>query len=209
MCTHPGALSGGSSDGLFVGQTSQADPDSERRFLLKFDAAGELGSSPDGLPDWRLRALHTPGHDRGHLALLETRHRTLIAGDMLSTLSTIVIDPPEGHLATYLASLARLVELAPRVLVPAHGPAHPRAVELLEAYLEHRGVRERALLRELGHGPAPLQALLPRVYADVADALLPVAARSLQAGLEKLQEEGRAQEHAGRWELVPGGPPLA
>ena len=161
-----------------------------------------LGEAPDGSADWRLRALHTPGHDRGHLAFLESRYSTLVAGDMLSTLSTIVIDPPEGHLATYLASLERLLALEPRVLVPKVIPAHPRGVELLSAYLEHRQAREQKLLDALAQGPAPASALLAPVYADTPPALHGVAARSLAAGLEKLSEEGRAIEREGVWALA-------
>ena len=42
--------------------------------------------------------------------------------------------------------------------------------------------------------------LVARVYADVATELLPVAARSLRAGLDKLAEEGLAKEVAtGMW----------
>ncbi len=68
----------------------------------------ELGVAPDGSAGWRLRALFTPGHDQGHLAFVEDRYGAALVGDLLSTVSTIVIDPPEGHLATYLASLRRL-----------------------------------------------------------------------------------------------------
>ena len=41
---------------------------------------------------------------------------------MLSTLSTMVIDPPEGDMAEYERQLARLAALGLRALYPAHGP---------------------------------------------------------------------------------------
>src|SRR5262249_47414047 len=64
----------------------------------------------------KLRAVFTPGHARGHHCLYEERSSALIAGDMISTLSTIVIDPPEGNLGDYLSSLERMRSLNPRTL---------------------------------------------------------------------------------------------
>ena len=164
-----------------------------------------LGAAPDGSPGWLLTAHHTPGHAPGHLIFRESRYGAVVAGDLVSTVSTIVIDPPEGHLATYLRSLERTLELVSDggVLHPAHGPVASDGPRLLRRYLEHRERREESLARALGEEAAPEDALLPRVYADVDEALHPIAARSLRAGLEKLAEEGRAEEVAtGSWRRV-------
>jgi ribonuclease/clavin/mitogillin len=162
-----------------------------------------LGRAPDGQAPWELEALHTPGHDRGHLCLFERRYRTLIAGDLVSTLSTIVIEPPEGHLATYLEQLRRVRALEPRRLIPSHGPAVADGAELLELYLRHREHRESQLLQALvSTGGAEAEGLLALVYSDVPPRLLPLARGSLWAGLHKLHAEGRAR-------FVPGEPPLA
>src|SRR5262249_7900974 len=67
----------------------------------------DLGTAPDGGP-WHLEALHTPGHAPGHLAFYEGHYRLLFAGDLVSTLSSVVIAPPDGDLAVYLDSLRRL-----------------------------------------------------------------------------------------------------
>jgi endoribonuclease LACTB2 len=151
-----------------------------------------LGQQPDGGGPWQLEALHTPGHDRGHLCLFERRYRTLVAGDLVSTLSTIVIEPPEGHLATYLAQLARMLELRPRRLIPAHGPAVADGCALLELFLRHREQREQQLQTALRQtGPATAETLLARVYADVPSRLWPLARGSLWAGLHKLLAEQR------------------
>src|SRR4030095_12164211 len=40
-----------------------------------------------------LVAYATPGHSRTHLAFFEERSRTLCAGDLVSTLGTVVINP--------------------------------------------------------------------------------------------------------------------
>jgi len=157
----------------------------------------ELGRAPDGSPDWALEAYHTPGHDRGHLVLVESRYRAAFLGDLASTLSTIVIDPPEGHMATYLASLRRIAELPIGLVYPAHGPAHRQGKVLLEGVLKHRAEREAKLVAALASGVRSREALLARVYDDVPPELTAAAARSLAAGLEKLVEEGRVPSVGG------------
>jgi glyoxylase-like metal-dependent hydrolase (beta-lactamase superfamily II) len=158
-----------------------------------------LGRSPDGRTGWELTAIHTPGHDRGHLCFAESRYGTAIVGDMLSTMSTIIVDPPEGHLATYLASLERLLTVPMTTLYPAHGPAFRDGHRLINQYLRHRRQRETALEKALQENGGTVEELLPKVYWDADRKLYPFAARSLLAGLQKLQEEGRATENGGRW----------
>ncbi len=163
-----------------------------------------LGTTPDGRPGWELLALHTPGHDRGHLCFRESRYGTMLVGDMLSTVSTIIVDPPEGHLATYLRSLERLAQSPMTTLYPAHGPAMRDGQRLVTKYLRHRRQRETALLGALQETGLTVEELLPKVYWDADPKLYPFAARSLLAGLQKLQEEGRATGIAGRWSLATG-----
>jgi len=160
-----------------------------------------LGKAPDGRAGWELVAIHTPGHDRGHLCFRETRYDAVIVGDMLSTVSTIVIDPPEGHLATYLQSLERLLREPMTTLYPAHGPAMRDGHKLIQKYLRHRGQRETALVETLRQGPIAAADLVAKVYWDTDVKMHRIAARSLLAGLQKLQEEGRAEEQGGLWRL--------
>ena len=58
-----------------------------------------------------------------------------------------------------------------------------------------------------GAGTATVEELLPLVYPDVGDELLPVAAKSLWAHLRKLAAEGRAasadpDDEAAHWSAV-------
>lgn len=164
-----------------------------------------LGRAPDGTTGWELLAIHTPGHDRGHLCFRESRYGAMLVGDMLSTISTIIVDPPEGHLATYLHSLERLAQSPMTTLYPAHGPALRDGQRLVKQYLRHRRQRETKLVEVLGQGSGTAEELLPKVYWDADPKLYRFAARSLLAGLEKLQEEGRAGLNDGRWSLrTPG-----
>ncbi|TAJ08616.1 MAG: MBL fold metallo-hydrolase, partial [Planctomycetota bacterium] len=161
----------------------------------------ELGTAPDGSSDWHLVALHTPGHDAGHLALRDSRYRWIVAGDLVSTLSTIVIEPPEGHLATYIASLKRVLDEGCGAILPAHGAIAADGPKLLAKYVKHRALREQMLVNSLKRkGTASVDELLPEVYSDTPKELHPLARHSLLAGLQKLAEEGRASEStAGDW----------
>lgn len=161
-----------------------------------------LGTAPDGRPGWEVVAIHTPGHDRGHLCFRETRYDAVIVGDMLSTVSTIVIDPPEGHLATYLQSLERLLREPMTTLYPAHGPAMRNGHKLIQKYLRHRTQRETTLVETLRQGSGTVADLVTKVYWDTDASMHRIAARSLLAGLQKLQEEGRAAEQGGVWRLT-------
>jgi glyoxylase-like metal-dependent hydrolase (beta-lactamase superfamily II)/8-oxo-dGTP pyrophosphatase MutT (NUDIX family) len=174
-----------------------------RRVPLEDGGEIALGHAPDGSPDWRLTALHTPGHDRGHLVLRDSRYRWVLAGDLVSTVSTIVIDPPEGHLATYLASLERVLEEGCGAILPAHGPPHLDGPGLLRGYLAHRADREAALLAALDRGLTREEELTRAVYDDVDPGLHGLASRSLAAGLEKLADEKRVELGASGW--VPRG----
>jgi glyoxylase-like metal-dependent hydrolase (beta-lactamase superfamily II)/8-oxo-dGTP pyrophosphatase MutT (NUDIX family) len=161
----------------------------------------DLGTAPDGRPGWYLQAIHTPGHDRGHLCFRESRYDAVLVGDMLSTISTIVIDPPEGHLRTYLRSLETLLATPMTTLYPAHGPAARDGHRLIRQYLRHRAQREQKIVAALADGPATAADLLPKVYWDVDRKMLWVAARSLAAGLDKLREDGVAACDGDSWRL--------
>jgi glyoxylase-like metal-dependent hydrolase (beta-lactamase superfamily II) len=156
-----------------------------------------------------LRALHTPGHRFDHLCFLLEDSSALFAGDLVAGTGTVVIAPPEGDLADYLDSLHRLADLDLKLILPAHGPVITQPHVLLQEYISHRNLRELQVLDGLAEGPATLDALVKRIYADVDPKLHPLAALSLTAHLYKLESEGRVarsekSESSGPWSLVPG-----
>jgi glyoxylase-like metal-dependent hydrolase (beta-lactamase superfamily II)/8-oxo-dGTP pyrophosphatase MutT (NUDIX family) len=150
-----------------------------------------------------LRVLHTPGHASNQLCFLEEGERLLFTGDHLMQGSTVVINPPDGHMATYLASLRLLLGEDLAYIAPGHGFLMGRPHEMVERVLVHRMERENKVLAQLAaYGPATLEALLPHVYDDVPPRMHPVASRSLLAHLEKLRDERRATEAGGAWRAV-------
>jgi glyoxylase-like metal-dependent hydrolase (beta-lactamase superfamily II)/8-oxo-dGTP pyrophosphatase MutT (NUDIX family) len=166
----------------------------------------DLGPAPDGRGGWHLEALHTPGHAPGHLAFYEPRYRLVFAGDMVSTVSSIVVAPPDGELAVYLASLRRLQGYECRLLLPAHGTASARPRETLAEALAHRAKREEQLLTALRTGPRTVPDLLPELYPGLPEGLTRLAELQLLAGLQKLQREGRAASDGDSWRWCPPQP---
>lgn len=167
--------------------------------------ARALGLSPDrALADGDLlphgwQALHTPGHAPGHLALWHAERQVLLCGDLASGLSSILIHPPEGNMADYLASLRRCIALEARLTLPSHGGPFGPGSQLLGRTLQHRLAREAKIERALD---GTLEELLGRAYDDVTPDALPLARLSLQAHLEKLVAEGRATFGTGRYSGV-------
>jgi glyoxylase-like metal-dependent hydrolase (beta-lactamase superfamily II) len=152
----------------------------------------DLGPVPDGHGRWHLEALHTPGHAAGHLAFYEPRYGLLFAGDMVSTLSSVLIAPPEGDLALYLASLRRLQVLPARLVLPAHGSPRTNPAAVLEQCLDHRRQREEELLAALGDQPRTVADLAREVYRALPEPMLRYAELQVLANLRKLEREGRA-----------------
>jgi len=153
-------------------------------------------------PSTHLTVIHTPGHASNHLCYLLEEERTLFTGDHLMQMSTVVINPPDGDMAAYLASLRSLLALDLDWLAPGHGFLMAEPKKAIEAVIAHRLRREQKVVDALAElGPAPIERLLARVYADVPERMHPVATRSLTAHLLKLRDEGRASDSAEGWAL--------
>lgn len=156
------------------------------------------------LPDGRrLRAIHTPGHAANHLCYSLDDAKLVFTGDHVMQGSTVVINPPDGHMATYLESLEKLAASAPQWLAPGHGFVIDRPAQRIARLVAHRLAREASTLAALADvGPASIDMLTPVVYADVPATQHGVARRSLRAHLDKLAEDGRAVVSAdGIWRL--------
>lgn len=154
----------------------------------------------DGETVHGVTAVHTPGHAEGHLCF-EVGGAT-IAGDMVAGIGTILIDPSEGDMALYLASLERLLARPAAMLLPAHGPPIVDGPAKLREYLAHRRMREDRVLASLTETPRAPSELLPVAYGDTPRPLWPLAERSLLAHLAKLVGEGRAHDVGGRFSLA-------
>ncbi len=151
----------------------------------------DLGACPDGSGPWALEAIHTPGHAAGHLVFYERHYRLLFVGDMVSTVTSIVIAPPEGDLAVYLDSLRRLQPYDCRLLLPAHGNVSARPADTLGDALAHRARREAQLVDALRAGPRTVAELTAELYQGLPEGVVRFARLQTEAGLIKLEREGR------------------
>jgi glyoxylase-like metal-dependent hydrolase (beta-lactamase superfamily II)/8-oxo-dGTP pyrophosphatase MutT (NUDIX family) len=154
--------------------------------------------------EFRLRAVHTPGHASNHLCYLLEETKMLFTGDHVMQGSTVVINPPDGDMRAYLRSLEQLLAEDLAVIAPGHGYLIGTPHKEVRRLLAHRLAREAKVtsaLRRLGE--STLEELVAAVYDDVSPKLHPVAARSLTAHLDKLLAEGRARLAAGRYILSP------
>lgn len=148
-------------------------------------------------PSFRLRALHTPGHASDHLCWLLEPHGVLLSGDHVMDGVTVVIAPPDGDMAAYVANLQRLLELDPPLtaIAPGHGRLLDRPAEVVAAVLAHRMAREERVAAALAtSGQSTVDELVARVYSDVSPELHGIARSSLWAHLRKLASDGRAEE---------------
>jgi glyoxylase-like metal-dependent hydrolase (beta-lactamase superfamily II) len=195
-------------------------PDDERHIEAVAAAAGDVegivlthghGDHSDGAPrlaeitgasvvrpsgDERVgpfKAIATPGHAPDHVSLLAGR--SLFTGDTVLGTGSVFLAPGEGSLAGYLESLRRLRELDLEAILPGHGPVVWDPHAKLDEYIEHRLDRERRVIEALGAGARTRDELLDRAWSDVdfesAPYLRYAAAATLEAHLEKLEQEGR------------------
>jgi glyoxylase-like metal-dependent hydrolase (beta-lactamase superfamily II) len=154
-----------------------------------------------------LRAVHTPGHAEDHLCFVLEEERALFSGDNVLGVGTTVIPSQGGDLLDYMASLERLLEEAPAVIYPAHGPRIDDGVAKIREYIAHRLDRERQILDGLERGITSVTALVERIYAQYPASLHAAAALSVSSHLRKLEREGRVtssggEPRAARWSLA-------
>jgi glyoxylase-like metal-dependent hydrolase (beta-lactamase superfamily II)/8-oxo-dGTP pyrophosphatase MutT (NUDIX family) len=148
-----------------------------------------------------LRALLTEGHARGHLAFVVAERDAMISGDLVSALSTMLIDPRWGDMDAYLASLDKAAAAAVTTLLPSHGPPVPRAA--LTRVREHRLEREARILSALAEGGATIAEIAARAYEDTPQAPAALADSQTLAHLIRLERAGIvSRDDAGqRWRI--------
>jgi hydroxyacylglutathione hydrolase len=144
-----------------------------------------------------MTALHTPGHCANHLCFAlenDAPAGVLFSADHVMSWSTTVVSPPDGDMAAYLASLAKLAARDDRLYLPGHGPPLPDPAPFVAALAAHRMEREAKVLDALRAARRATAAqLVPAAYGPELDPkLVPAAARSLLAHLIKLAAEGQA-----------------
>jgi len=135
-----------------------------------------------------LRAIPVPGHAPDHVCL--AFGAVCFTGDAVLGEGSVFLAPDPGALRGYLHGLARLRAEGFALLLPGHGAPIEDPAAKLDEYVGHRLDRERALVAALAEGRRTVDELLDAAWADVPEALRPVAAVTLATHLDKLDEEG-------------------
>lgn len=165
----------------------------------RLDAGGDSDFVPDAaLADgaviagdgFALTAVATPGHTGNHLAFALDGDAWLFSGDHVMAWSTSIVAPPDGAMADYMASLARLAARPERHYLPGHGGIVADAPAYLAALAEHRRARERAIRDRLEAGDTTIPAIVGAVYQGLDPALAGAAGLSVLAHLEDLAGRG-------------------
>ena len=146
-----------------------------------------------------LRTLHTPGHAADHVAFYWEAERVLFSGDLILGAGTVVLQPRDGALEEYLASLERVAGLDMAVIAPGHGPLIEDAAARVAGYLSHRRMREGQVLDALAGGARTPGEIVGVIYTDLDPALHPAAENTVRAHLFKLVREGRARREGNRY----------
>ena len=110
------------------------------------------------LPTRTLRAVHTPGHTRGHIVFHDAAAQIMFAGDHVLPHITpsIGFEAADNRTALldYLGSLARTLALPDARLLPAHGPVTASTHERVNELLAHHDQRLAETLQSVQAGNA-------------------------------------------------------
>jgi glyoxylase-like metal-dependent hydrolase (beta-lactamase superfamily II) len=140
--------------------------------------------------EWRLEAIHTPGHAPDHLCFALLGRGVLFSGDHVMAWNTTLVAPPEGSMADYVWSLQRLLDRPESIYLPGHGGRLEEPQRSVKAYLLHRRWREDQVLDAIRDGVVTIQSIVPVVYPTIEGKLSNAAALSVQAHVEHLIARG-------------------
>jgi glyoxylase-like metal-dependent hydrolase (beta-lactamase superfamily II) len=172
---------------------------------IKLDDVLRDGDTIDGT-EFRLDALHTPGHAPNHLCFFLEDERVLFTGDHVLNGTTTVVNPKRGgDMTQYLASLDRLRRIKRLARIcPGHGAVLDEPQAVLDEYVAHRKMRERQIVKLLQGGPAKIGDIVGKLYTDTPEGLLDMAGHQVHAHLLKLKSEGKVTGNGVRsvWTLA-------
>lgn len=169
---------------------------------VRLEAGDDLKFAPDVFikdgdtfegPDWRVRAIATPGHTSNHFAYALENEQAVFSGDHIMGWSTTVISPPDGDMGDYLASLRKILDEKFDTIWPTHGPPIRQTQEFIEAYIAHRLDREAQILKAMREGHETIPSMVEQIYADIDRKLHPAACHSVFAHMLSFLKTGAVE----------------
>jgi glyoxylase-like metal-dependent hydrolase (beta-lactamase superfamily II) len=153
--------------------------------------------------DFRLEAVHTPGHASNHLCFRHHGLNWIFTGDHIIDGSTVVINPPDGNMKHYIESLEKCKALRCDALAPGHGDVINDPIRAIDWIIDHRLEREAKVLAAIRDNPGlTARELVPHVYTDINPKLHGLAERSLLAHVLKMEADGTATQLDEQWRAV-------
>jgi glyoxylase-like metal-dependent hydrolase (beta-lactamase superfamily II) len=177
------------------------------------DDSFDFGYAPDQVmvegdrvtgPGWTLEAVATPGHTSNHLCFALPEEKAFFSGDHVMGWSTTVVSPPDGDMADYMKSLAKLIDRDDATYYPTHGPPVEKPQRLVRNLLAHRRQRENQIMRHVEAGEGTIPQMVGQMYKSIDPRLHGAAGRSVLAHLIDLEARGKIVKDAGRerWKLA-------
>jgi glyoxylase-like metal-dependent hydrolase (beta-lactamase superfamily II) len=140
-----------------------------------------------------LTAMTTPGHCANHLAFSVSGAPYLLTGDHIMGWSSTLVAPPDGSMGDYLQSLEKVIVAPFSYYLPAHGGPISEGRKYARALLAHRLRRDAQILEGIDDGANTIGRLVRHIYKDIAPALRPAAAKTIEAHLDHLVEQSRIE----------------
>lgn len=139
-----------------------------------------------------LKIIFTPGHAANHVCLVLVEDGLLFSGDHILNGSTTIVNPPDGEMTAYLDSLDRLSRACDEhdigFILPAHGHVLGDAAQAIAQLRAHRLKREAKVAVAMKARPGgTMNDWVALAYDDVDPRIWPIALRSLQAHVDRLQ----------------------
>ncbi|NDP63917.1 MBL fold metallo-hydrolase [Polaromonas sp.] len=138
------------------------------------------------------KVIFTPGHAANHVCLVLVEDGLLFSGDHILNGSTTIINPPDGEMSAYLDSLDQLTRACNAheidFILPAHGHVlgeAPQAIAQLRAHRLKREAKVEAAMKAMPEGT--MHDWVALAYDDTNPRLWPIALRSLQAHVERIE----------------------
>lgn len=145
----------------------------------------------------RLQVIHTPGHTPGHCCLYEPEMEILFSADIDASSFGPWYGDPVGDIDDFIASIQRVIDLNPKMLVPSHGlPITEGIRQKLEDYCSIIFQREEKILQFLRKKPGSLETLVGsgliyRKIPEPDDLFRYFEATILEKHLRRLQSRGK------------------
>ena len=144
--------------------------------------------------------VHTPGHADDHLCF--RAGNALFTGDHIMGGSSVMVD----DMGPYLRSLEKLKGIGLERLHPGHGDEMDRPDAVIDWYVAHRLQRHEQIYQAIVDGRSAVSDVVELIYSDVDSSLHPLAARSVEAHLTLLSDQGRITFEGGNAAAPPDLP---